>query len=159
MDYALKATEARRNYSYVLEEAVRTRPQVIRKLRDTVYWISAKHLETMLAPCRLTLRVRQEPDGSCYGAFDELDIMDSGKNLNDLKHNLTMALQEYAQSYMTDFQLYYNSLNRHQHLLQYSQAYFNTIKNGGRWNEDGRGRRRFETARLKGASPGAPLPF
>lgn len=116
MYYALRATEARRNYSQVLEDAVRVRPQVIRKLRDTVYWISADHLDTMLSPCRLTLHVREDADGSLYGTFDELDVADSGKDIDELKNNLSEALREYAESYMAEFALYYNSPNRRKHL-------------------------------------------
>lgn len=50
MKFSLRATDARNNYSQVMEDAVRVRPQVIRRLRDTVYWVSSEHMETMLAP-------------------------------------------------------------------------------------------------------------
>lgn len=114
--YSLKATEARKNYSRALEDTVRNRSQVIRKLSDTVYWISADHLDTMLAPCRLTLRAKQDSDGTYYGLFDELDVMATGSSFEDLKQNLAVALCEYAASYIEDFQPYYNSPNRQQHL-------------------------------------------
>jgi len=116
MRYAIRATEARENYSRVLEDAARVRPQVIRRLRDTIYWISAEHLESMLAPCRLTLHISKDEDGSCFGVFDELDIMDAGKDVAELKDNLAAALREYAEAYMEEFTLYYSSPNRRRHL-------------------------------------------
>jgi len=114
--YALRATEVRKNYSRVFEDTVRIRPQVIQKLRDTVFWVSAEHMQTMLAPCRLTLRVRKDSDGSYYGVFDELDIMDTGNDIEQLKSNLAAVLREYAESYINDFPLYYHSPNRRSHL-------------------------------------------
>lgn len=116
MRYALKATEARQHYSRVMEDAVRLRPQAIKRFRDTLFLVSAEHLATMLSPCRLTLRVKREDDGSVYGVFDELDIMDRAKDLDELKRSLAQALYEYAESYLEDFQLYYNSANRRAHL-------------------------------------------
>lgn len=116
MQYAMKVTEARTNYSTVLESVVRVRPQPIQRLRDTIFWISADHMALMLKSYRLTLRIRPDGVNQYIGVFDELDIMDSAPTVEQLKNDLAQALKEYAEEYYENFELYVKSPNRQAHL-------------------------------------------
>lgn len=76
--------------------------------------------------------------------------MDTGSDIPALERHMSIALREYAESYLAEFAAYYNSPNRRRHLpyvwrtlmqddLEGIQGLFDAVRSGGTWPAPGRG--------------------
>ncbi|MCK5848480.1 MAG: hypothetical protein KAH01_04720 [Caldisericia bacterium] len=63
----------------------------------------------------ITLRLEQEEDGSYTGFLKEIDLACNALTSDDVKTQIAKDLWEYANEYMEEFDLYYNSPNRRSH--------------------------------------------
>jgi antitoxin YefM len=92
------ASEARKNWSFVLDQVVRDKPLAIKRNRDLAFMISDIHLATILEKYRFQLEYDEE-DGIFSGSLDEIDLVADGNSLDELKDKLAYNLLEYAQDY------------------------------------------------------------
>jgi hypothetical protein len=115
MNLMLKSTDVRKNWSQFMDEVKWVKPAFIMRNRDKIAVLSGELLEFILKEYNLTANVYIEEDGSYTGSFNELDIASNSPDLETLKVKLAQDLTEYAEEYMKEFKLYFNSPNRKSH--------------------------------------------
>jgi hypothetical protein len=115
MNLLLKSTDVRKNWSQFMDEVKWVKPAFIIRNRDKIAVLSSELLEFILKEYNLTVNVFIEEDGSYTGSFNELDIASNSMDLETLKTKLADDLREYAEEYMNEFKLYFNSPNRKNH--------------------------------------------
>ena len=115
MNLLLKSTDVRKNWSQFMDEVKWVKPAFIMRNRDKIAVLSGELLEFILKEYKLTVNVFMEEDGSCTGSFNEIDLASNSSDLETLKVKLAQELMEYAEEYMNEFKLYFNSPNRKNH--------------------------------------------
>jgi len=115
MNLSLKSTDVRKNWSQFMDEVKWVKPAFIMRKRDKIAVLSGELLEFILKEYNLTVSVFIEEDGSYTGSFNELDIASNSPDLETLKVKLVSDLREYAEEYINEFKLYFNSPNRKNH--------------------------------------------
>jgi hypothetical protein len=115
MNLLSKSTDVRKNWSRFMDEVKWVKPAFIMRNRDKVAVLSGELLEFILKEYNLTINVFIEENGSYTGSFNELDLAANSPDLEALKIKLVEELIEYAEEYMNEFKLYFNSPNRKNH--------------------------------------------
>lgn len=113
----ITVTEARKDMSRLMDSVIHTAPAVTltRNRRDAAVVVEKNRFRHLLRPYRFTLEY-EEVDGRFYGHLKEIpDIIVDGDTIVELKTNAAEYLQDYAEGYAEDFQLFYNAPNRRDH--------------------------------------------
>ena len=110
-----KSTDVRKNWSEFIDGVVREKPSMIKRNRDTLSVLSLEQLNYLLEGYHLTLKILSEDDGSYTGILEELDILANETSEIELVNTIIDDLMEYANEYMDNFALYFNSPNRKKH--------------------------------------------
>lgn len=111
----IKSSDARKNWSEVINTAVRNSPVIIRRNKDVLSLMSVEHLKLLLEKYTLTLKIMKEDDNSFTGVVEELDIMENASDVDLLREKIFKELLEYSREYMDEFQMHYHSTNRASH--------------------------------------------
>ena len=114
--FAMSSSDVRREWSSVLDCAVRKRPVFIKRTRDRVMLCSTEMLEQLIGGVTLVANQFVEADGSVTLSLAELDITAHGGSLQSAKSELVNNLLEYAEEYYREFELYSRAPNRKNHL-------------------------------------------
>lgn len=112
---AMNATQARNEWSTVVDAAVREKPQFIKRTRDYMILSNLETLEVMLSAYSFHAQTFTEEDGSITISLDELDLAENGADESEARHKLASAMLEYAVEYYKDF-AYWARGNRKAHL-------------------------------------------
>ena len=112
MSQLLNSTDVRKNWSQFMDEVKWVKPALIKRNRDKIAVLSGELMEYILKEYNLTVNVFMEEDGSWTGSLNEIDIASNCKDLESLKVKLAEELKEYAEEYINEFKLYFNSPNR-----------------------------------------------
>jgi len=111
----LKSTEVRKEWSRFIDDVTRDRPALVKRNRDLVAVLSVELLDSILSEYKLTVVVKMEEDGSCSGAFNEMDLIANARDIKSLEDKLANELIEYSEEYMDKFKVHYYSPNRNKH--------------------------------------------
>lgn len=115
MNQLQKSTEVRKNWSEFIDGVVREKPSLFRRNRDTLSVLSLDQLNFLLEGYHLTLKILSEEDGTFTGILEELDLLANETNEIELVNTIICDLMEYANEYMDNFAMYFNSPNRKKH--------------------------------------------
>jgi len=115
MNEIINSTEARKNWSEVIDTVVRKRPVFIKRNRDVMTFLSLDQLDLLLDSFKLTVTILEEDDGTHTGVIEEIDIMDNAETIDELIELLAVELSNYSEEYMMNFDMYYHSPNRKTH--------------------------------------------
>jgi uncharacterized protein YbcC (UPF0753/DUF2309 family) len=110
-----KSTDVRNNWSQFMDDVKWVKPAFIKRNRDMIAVLSGELLEFILKEHNLTVNVFVEEDGSYTGSFNEIDMAANSTDFESLKVKLAEELIEYAEEYLNEFRLYFNSPNRKNH--------------------------------------------
>ncbi|MHB9145030.1 MAG: hypothetical protein ACYC5Y_06800 [Symbiobacteriia bacterium] len=110
------ATAVRKDFSRFIDRVTRSGPAFFKRNRDELAALSLEQLEFLLTPYRLTVEYAREENGTFSGGFRELDLVGNAASIKGLKIVLADELVEYAQEYLSNFELYYHAPNRQNHL-------------------------------------------
>lgn len=100
---AINATQARNEWSSVLDTVIREKPQFIKRTRDYMFLTDFNILETLLSAYTFNAEVMPEDDGTVTIALDEIELAENGASEQAALKKLAQALLEYAEDYYTDF--------------------------------------------------------
>lgn len=112
----IKATDARKNWSEVLDSVVRHRPAFIKRTRDYLMLCSVDMMAEFICPAKIIAEVFTEEDGSVTLSTADMDIVAVGSNIGDAKKALAQNIMEYAEEYYEEFERYSKAPNRKSHL-------------------------------------------
>lgn len=112
----INATDARRDWSAVMETVVREKPQFIKRTRDYMVLADVKLMESLLAAYRFTAEKFAEDDGSVTLSLCEIDLVENGKTESEARHFMGKAILDYAEDYYKDYKVWSIAPNRKDHI-------------------------------------------
>ena len=111
------ATDVRINFSKILDNAVYSKPQFIKRTHNHIIMIGADMFSALLSEAKLHLSFIEGEDGSKIAVCDEIDdIIGVGDSSEEAIAHFIENLVEYAEEYYKDYKLYSRAVNRKQHL-------------------------------------------
>ena len=112
---AMNSTQARNEWSTVVDSVIREKPQFIKRTRDYVMLSNMDTLESLLTAYSFHATVFSEDDGSVTISLDEIDLAENGADEHQAHAKLARAILEYAEDYYSDF-TYWARGNRKAHI-------------------------------------------
>lgn len=104
--YAINATDVRRYWSAIMENAIREKPQFIKRTRDYMVLTDVKLMENLLNAYRFTANKTSEKSGSVTFKLNELDLSATASSENEAKILLGKAILSYAENFYNDYVLW-----------------------------------------------------
>jgi antitoxin YefM len=111
----INASEARRDFSALVDKVVREEPVMVNRYRDNIMLLSSQHLLDLVNPVSFKAKYMKEADGTITATLEGFDLVVNAKDKNAAKIELASELTEYAEEYLNEFQLYHNATNRKKH--------------------------------------------
>ena len=103
--YAINATDVRRYWSAVVENAVREKPQFIKRTRDFLVLTDVKLMENLLSAYSYTAEKTIQKNGSVTLKLNELDLSENAPTEAEAKNLLGKSILAYAEEYYNQFAL------------------------------------------------------
>ena len=113
---AINSTEARKNWSEVIDQVVREKPQFIKRTRDCMVLADVNFIEAILNAYEFSAKTFKEENGTVTISLNEMDLVESGENLEAAKINLANSILEYAEEFYADFDYWGSAPNRSKHI-------------------------------------------
>ena len=115
MPITLNATDVRNNWSQFNDDVIRNGPRFVKRNRDTWAAISFEHIKEIFSIFTLEAEFIHEEDGTVTATLKGFDFVENGENQKEALDLLIDELVDYAFEYQKNFNLYFNSPNRHAH--------------------------------------------
>lgn len=112
----LNATEVRKDWSSVVDETVRNRPQFFKRTRDHIFMSDFNFIDNLLDVYKFNAKVYKEKDGSYTMSLDDIDIIENGRDREEALNNLAKAILEYAEDFYNEFTYWSSAPNRKKHI-------------------------------------------
>jgi hypothetical protein len=112
----INATDARRNWSSVIDSVVRDKPRFIKRTRDHVFLSNAELVLNILSAYTFSAEKYIEDDGSVTLSLNEIDLIDTGADENDARLNMAKQIIEYSEIFYNDFDDWASAPNRFPHI-------------------------------------------
>ena len=111
----ISSTDARRDWSSVLDSVLRDKPTFIKRTRDYMFLSDLSILELLLQAYTFSAIRLVEEDGSVTISLDQLDLVENAPSEQDALRNLSAAILEYAEDYYREF-AYWSRGDRKAHI-------------------------------------------
>ena len=111
----INSTDARREWSSVVDSVLREKPKFIKRTRDYMFLSDLPILESLLQAYELSAVRLLEDDGSVTLSLDQLDLIENAPTEQDALNCLASAILEYAEEYYSDF-AYWSRGDRKSHI-------------------------------------------
>ena len=102
--YAINATQARKDWSAVVDTVTREKPLFIKRTRDLMVLAKLDTFEALLDAYIFHADVFVESNGSVTMSLKEIDLAENGADKNEARHKLANAILKYAEEYYEDFE-------------------------------------------------------
>jgi antitoxin YefM len=112
----MKATDVRKEWSKMLDTAIREKPLFFKRTRDQIMISNVEHIKTILQDFTFTAEKFKEDDGSITLSLRELDLISNGKTEASAKKELAKNLQEYAEEFYQEYAFWSKAPNRKTHV-------------------------------------------
>ena len=112
----ISATDARKDWSQLIDNVVRDKPQIIRRTRDYVFLTEIHMIKDILSVYSFTADKYIEEDSSVTLSLNEMDLVANGVTENDARRNLAEEILEYSEEFYNDFHYWSNVPNRRKHI-------------------------------------------
>jgi len=115
-DLTISATDARNNWSSVVDSVIREKPKLIKRTRDCMFLGDLNILKSMLEPYKFTARKYVEDNGSITLGLEEIEFLaENGIDEQDAIKKLAKAILEFSEDFYKEFS-YWSSGNGKKHI-------------------------------------------
>lgn len=114
--FTLNSTDVRKDFSAIVDRAVREKPQFIKRTRDYMVLSDVHFFESLLCGYSFTAERFVEDDASVTLSLNELDLVENGLSDDDAKQKLAKAILDYAEDFYKDFSYWGSAPNRKEHI-------------------------------------------
>jgi len=114
--FVINATEARKEWSTVIDNAIRQKPQFIKRTRDELVLSSTELLKEVLSPYKFVAKRYIEDDNSITLSLDNIDLVDNAPTEEEAKIKLAEEIKEYSEEFYKDFEFWGSAPNRKMHI-------------------------------------------
>ena len=104
--YAINATDVRRYWSAIMENAIREKPQFIKRTRDYMVLTDVKLMENLLSAYHFTAEKSIEKNGTVTLSLNELDLSAAAQTESEAKKLLGKAILDYAENFYNEYVLW-----------------------------------------------------
>jgi len=112
----MNATDVRKDWSAVIDNAVRIKPQFFKRTRDCLMLTDVRFLLTMLSAYQFTATIYKEEDNTVTISLNEIDLVENAETEELAKQQLAESIIEYAEDYYNDFAYWSSASNRVEHM-------------------------------------------
>ena len=112
----LNATDVRKEWSTVIDNTIREKPQFIRRTRDYMMLADIEFLEILLESYKFTANKLREKDKSITLVLNEIDLIVNAKTEEEAKTKLAEEILEYAEDFYNEFNVWSIAPNRKAHI-------------------------------------------
>ena len=112
----LNATDVRKEWSTVIDNTIREKPQFIRRTRDYMMLADIEFLSILLENYKFTATKYKEEDGSITLELNEIDLIVNAENLENAKLKMAQEILDYAEDFYTEFNIWSIAPNRKAHI-------------------------------------------
>lgn len=112
----MNATDVRKDWSLVIDSAVREKPQFFKRTRDYLMISDIKFLESLLNAYTFNADKIIEEDGSVTLSLNEIDLVENAEDEASARKKLAESILEYAEDYYKEFNYWSSSENRKAHI-------------------------------------------
>lgn len=120
----MNATDVRKEWSAIVDNAVRQKPQFFKRTRDYLVLSDLHFMEELMAAYSYSAVRMDEKDGSVTLALNEIDLVENGIDETEARMKLAAAILEYAEDYYNDFSYWSSAPNRKSHIPYVFKALF-----------------------------------
>jgi hypothetical protein len=112
----ISATDARRDWSQLMDTVIHDKPQIISRTRDYVLLTDIHLMTELLAAYRFTVDKYIEEDNSITLSLSEMDLAVNGINEDDARIKMAYEILEYAEDFYNEFHYWSKAPNRKKHI-------------------------------------------
>ncbi len=112
----LNATEVRKEWSSVIDEAVHEKPVIIKRTRDRMMLSNIETIITILDRYSFHAVRFTEEDGSVTLSLDEIDLVENAPTEEEARRCLAESILEYAKEYYENYSVWSHAPNRRGHI-------------------------------------------
>ena len=120
----MNATDVRKEWSSIVDNTVRQKPQFFKRTRDYLVLSDIHFMEELMSAYSYSAVRMDEEDGSVTLALNEIDLVENGKDETEARMKLAAAILEYAEDYYNDFSYWSSAPNRKSHIPYIFKALF-----------------------------------
>lgn len=113
---AICSSDARKDWSSVIDSVIRRKPAFIRRTRDYMMLSSIDTIFDLVSSVKYVADEYQEDDGTVTLSLRDMDIVVNSHDIVSAKKLLVQNIMEYAEEYYSSYELYHASPNRKSHL-------------------------------------------
>jgi PHD/YefM family antitoxin component YafN of YafNO toxin-antitoxin module len=114
--FTISATEARKEWSSLIDTVVREKPAFVTRTRDLIILSNLQTMEALLERYSFTAEEFIEDNGSVTLSLNEIDLVVNSETKEKAVLMLAEELKEYAEEYYNEFNFWSNAPNRKSHL-------------------------------------------
>ena len=111
-----QAATVRKEWSAVCDSVIHEKPKFIKRTRDRMWFSNLETISDILQIYQFTVLRYIEDDGSITLSLNEIDLVENGKNEQEVRLNMGKAILEYALDYYNEYEMYSHSPNRKKHI-------------------------------------------
>lgn len=112
----INATEARKDWSLVVDHTIRDKPQFIKRTRDRIMLADVHFIQDLLFAYEFNATSYCEKDGSITLSLNEIDLVENGPTEQEARLALGKAILSYAEDFYEDFGYWSTAPNRARHI-------------------------------------------
>lgn len=114
--FLINATEARNNWSTVIDNAIRQKPQFIKRTRDELVLSNIDLIKNLLQPYKFLASKFIEDNGSITLSLDMMDLIENASTEIEAKMKMAQSIKEYSEDFYKDFEYWGSAPNRKEHI-------------------------------------------
>lgn len=112
----INATEARNEWSLLVDNTIREKPQFIKRTRDHMMLADVKFVQGLLSAYDFTANSFEEEDGSFTISLNEIDLIENAATEEEAKVKLSESIIDYAEDFYNEFEYWSTAPNRTSHV-------------------------------------------
>ena len=112
----MNATDVRKEWSTVLDNTIRQKPQFIKRTRDYLMLADIRFLDMILSNITYTAAKFIEDDGSTTLSLENLDLIENAPTEKEAIIALSKSILEYSEDFYNEFNLMMSAPNRKGHV-------------------------------------------
>ena len=112
----ISATDARKEWSSVIDSVVREKPQMITRTRDKMWMSSLDTIKDILSGYTFTAEKFIEPDFSVTISLNEIDLVEHAGTEEEARLRMAKAIIAYAEDFYKDYEYWSKAENRKSHI-------------------------------------------
>ena len=111
-----QATAVRKEWSAACDSVIHEKPKFIKRTRDKMWFSNLETMFEILQVYQFSALRYVEDDGSVTLSLNEIDLVENGRNEEEVRLKLGQSILDYSLDYYNEYEIYSHSPNRKKHI-------------------------------------------